>query len=97
LRPRQEWVYSERVFRWFLGPIVLLAAVTMLLPFPGTNSISSFAVFLIALGLLEDDGLFGLAGAFFSLVSLAIAVTVVVLLVVYGPEGIKIVEGWFGR
>jgi len=97
LRPRAEWLYAPAVFRWFMGPVLLLASVAMALPFPGTNSASSFAIFLMALGLLEDDGVFGLAGIALALAGIGIATTIVVLLVLYGPGGIEIAKGWFGR
>jgi hypothetical protein len=97
LRPRATWVYSDWFFRWFLGPVLLLSAVTMMLPFPGTNSVCSLAVLLIALGLLEDDGVFGLAGALASVVGILVAAVFVAMVALYGPEGVKAVQRWLGR
>ncbi|MCW5939094.1 MAG: exopolysaccharide biosynthesis protein [Fimbriimonadaceae bacterium] len=97
LKPRATWVYSDTFFRWFLGPVVLLAAATIIVPLPGTNSVCSFAVLLIALGLLEEDGVFGLTGAIISLIGVVVAATLVTMIVIYGPEGIKMVESWIGR
>ncbi|MFQ3678630.1 MAG: exopolysaccharide biosynthesis protein, partial [Fimbriimonadaceae bacterium] len=93
LRPRMRWVYSPGVFRWFLGPVILLAATAMFLPFPGTNSVPSLAILLIALGLLEEDGVFGLVGALIALAGAAIAASMVVLVVVHGPQALQRISG----
>lgn len=97
LRPRAQWLYRGHVFRWILGPIILLAAAAMSLPFPGTNSIPAIAICLIGLGLIEEDGAFGLFGALIGLAGLALATTVVVLIILYGPQGIEMIKSWLGR
>ena len=48
--------WSER----FIGIIIAIAAVTIMLPI--TNTIPSMAITLIAVGLLQTDGIFTLAG-----------------------------------
>lgn len=97
LRPRARWVYHPAVFRFFLGPVILLAAAAMFLPFPGTNSGPALAILLIALGLLEEDGLVGLAGALLALAGAAFATAVLVLVIRYGPEGVQMARQWLGR
>ncbi len=97
LKPRAQWVYNPTLFRWFLGPVILLTSAAMAMPFPGTNSATSLAILLIALGLLEEDGYFGIAGVLLALAGFALAATFVVMISIHGPEGIEMVKRWIGR
>lgn len=97
LRPRMAWLYSPFMFRILLGPVILLAAAAMSLPFPGTNSAPALAVSLIALGMLEEDGVCGLAGVLLALMGLALATWVVVMISIHGPEGLDMVKRSLGR
>jgi len=55
-----------------LGAIAIAALLLALpLPIPFTNMIPGWAIFLIALGLMERDGLFILAGHLVLFISLA--------------------------
>jgi hypothetical protein len=59
-RPRLTFLasgLSERI----IGTIIAIAAITIMLPI--TNTIPSLAITLIAVGLLQRDGLFTLAGS----------------------------------
>jgi hypothetical protein len=96
LRPRWTWIYRERVFRWFLGPVLLGAALVMFLPMPVTNTLASLSVLLIALGLLEHDGAFGLAGVLVALAGLVGAAILGTLVALYGPEGLDMARRWLG-
>ncbi len=97
LRPRMTWLYRPVMFQVLLGPTILLAAAAMSLPFPGTNSAPALAVSLIALGLLEEDGLFGLVGLLLAMMGLALAIWVVVMIRLHGPEGLEMIKRTLGR
>lgn len=64
LRPRLAPVTSSGVLLRLHAFVILLAALTLLLPLPipFTNSFPAWAILLLAAGLLERDGLFILAG-----------------------------------
>lgn len=94
LRPRLSFLYHDKVFRYFLGPVALLSAVVLSFPFPLTNSLPALAIFLIGLGMLEEDGLAGLAGVVVAMAGLALGVALVFFLVRFGPQGYEMMVNW---
>lgn len=68
LKPRWLWLTSSRAERW-LGGVCLLLALLLILPIPFGNFFPGFAVVLLALGLIEKDGAFILAGLAMTVVS----------------------------
>ncbi len=74
LKPRQAWVYHALVFRILIAPVLLFASVCVALPLPGTNSVPSLGIGLVGLGMLEEDGLFGIFGTGIVIIGAAIAV-----------------------
>lgn len=71
VKPRMKWMTSGAA-RKFLGMFILLLAVAMALPVPGTNMPLAIAVFVIALGLVERDGAMITAGILIGLAALAL-------------------------
>lgn len=69
--PRWAWTYRSSVMKvvnsicLFLGGIIL----ALPLPIPLTNLLSGWAIFLIGLGILEDDGLIIILGYIVSVLS----------------------------
>jgi hypothetical protein len=55
VRPRWRWV-SSRAGKRFIGFFVLLMAAIIALPIPFTNMPFAIAIFIIGLGLAEEDG-----------------------------------------
>lgn len=68
LKPRWLWLTSSRAERW-LGGVCLLLALLLILPIPFGNFFPGFAVVLLALGLIEKDGAFIVAGLAMTIVS----------------------------
>jgi hypothetical protein len=97
LRPRAKWVYAPVFMRWVMAPLIILAALAMMLPLPGTNSLPALSILLIALGMLEDDGAFGLIGSLLAFFGMTIAAAFGFALIAYGPEGIDRIKSFFGR
>lgn len=95
LRPRFRRFYGPRTFRYLIAPLIFICGLSVAIPLPGTNSIAGLAILMIGLGMLEEDGLFGLAGVLIAAVGLALAVVSIYVIVVYGPSGIDIMKGWF--
>jgi hypothetical protein len=71
VRPRWKWMTSS-LARKFLGAFILLLAGLMALPVPGTNMPLAIAVFVIALGLVERDGVMITAGLLIGLAAIAL-------------------------
>ena len=73
IRPRLSFLHDHVVFRLISGLILAITGLLLALPLPpGTNLTPALGIALIALGLLEDDGLFTIAGYFLFLVNLAL-------------------------
>ena len=72
LRPRLSWMVRPVVER-LLGAFALLLAVIITLPIPLANMLPAFAICVIALGVLERDGLWTGAGVLVGLASLALS------------------------
>lgn len=91
IRPRMQWI-GGRTGRVFMGALVLAMAGLMILPIPNTNTLPAFVIFLIGVGLMEEDGLFGIAACVFGSMALALYVFVVYALIAWGPQ--IVVEGF---
>lgn len=92
-RPRWPALTSRRVERG-LGLLFLVAGLAIAQPIPLTGAPPAVAVVLLALGILERDGLVILAGAIVAFATLAV---VVLTSVVYAVGFDRIVDRmWFG-
>jgi hypothetical protein len=80
LRPRWSWLINHRAER-VIGAFCLLLAAVLALPIPFGNMLPALAISLIALGVLERDGLWVMIGTVTGLVSLFIVSGVVYALV----------------
>jgi hypothetical protein len=61
LRPRQSWLALPPM-EYLLGLIILLLSIVLVLPVPLGNMLPALAISLLALGILERDGLWVLIG-----------------------------------
>lgn len=75
LRPRLMFLAATQLQR-VVGAVALGLAVLIMLPIPLGNFLPAVAIILIGLGMLEDDGLFMLAGAAVGAISVLLLVTV---------------------
>ena len=62
IRPRWSSLARYRFFLWLVGFIVMLMSLSMALPIPLTNTAPSFVIFVLAAGILEEDGFVLLGG-----------------------------------
>ena len=76
LRPRWTWLVSPRAEKP-LGALALTLAIVVTLPIPLGNMLPAFAICLIALGVLERDGLWAGLGIGVGLGALVLSATVV--------------------
>jgi hypothetical protein len=82
-RPRWNVLAGRSAERW-IGVFILLLATSVALPLPFSNGPPSWAIAIIALGLLEEDGLAIVLGTLIGVIGLAVVIAV----------GITVV-GWF--
>lgn len=89
IRPRMSGLARSKAFLRGIGACVILLAALMSLPIPLTNTAPSFVIFMLAAGILEEDGLFLLAGLLLAPVAVSIAGAALYFAVMYGPEAVE--------
>jgi hypothetical protein len=77
--PRLQWLVDSWVER-VVGAWVLVLAIVLVLPIPFGNMLPAFAICLVALGVLERDGLWVLGGVVAGALGLWLASSVIYLL-----------------
>lgn len=63
VKPRHLWVHGRTGHR-MLSIAVLIMAIFMMIPIPGTNTLPAISVFVIGVSISEKDGLIALMAAF---------------------------------
>ncbi|MEM6612617.1 MAG: exopolysaccharide biosynthesis protein [Cyanobacteria bacterium P01_C01_bin.72] len=84
-KPRVAYLCTSLPGRVTLGTAIALMSISMMIPIPGTNTLPAIGIFVIAFGLLEDDGLVCIAGLF--ICSLGAALTTSIL--VFGKVAVE--------
>ncbi len=72
-----------------VGIALVLFSASILVPLPGTNTVPGIAVVIIAVGLLERDGLYVLAGSLIGTVWIS-------TLIFAGATLVSLIKGWMG-
>jgi len=80
LKPRLLWMTSW-IGERFIGLVCLFLAVVLVLPIPFGNMLPAAAICLMALGVLERDGLWVIAGLVTTVVAVALVAGVLVSMV----------------
>lgn len=94
VRPRLTFMFSNGIMYRFLGLMVFLCGVSMSIPVPLTNTAPAFGVFLIGLGMLEEDGLFSCAGILAGIMALCLSTAVLAAILIFGMEGVDLLRGY---
>jgi hypothetical protein len=89
IRPRLSSLASSPTFLRGIGLAIVLLAAMMSMPIPLTNTAPSFVIFMLAAGILEEDGLFLLGGLLLAPVAAAIAGAALYFAIMYGPEAVE--------
>lgn len=93
IKPRMNWV-GERRGRMVVGILVFCMACIMFIPIPFTNSLPALVIFLLGIGLTEEDGLFTLMAYGLGVLTAVFYATIIALAIIYGPEAIDPVFDW---
>ena len=87
-RPRLGALTHPPIDR-IIGIALVLFSASILVPLPGTNTVPGFAVVLIAMGLLQRDGILVLLGS-------VIGTAWIATLIFAGATLASLVKGWLG-
>lgn len=93
IKPRQQWIRA-RGGQAALAAVVLLMSALMILPIPLTNTFPAMVIFIIGVGLAEEDGLLAILAFAVGLAALALYAAIIYLLLTRGPETIDNLKDW---
>lgn len=93
IHPRMKWI-GRPAGRAALGWVTLIMSCLMILPIPFTNTFPAMVIFLIGVGLTEDDGLFALLSFILGLAAVALYAFVIWVLLTAGMEGVMRLKEW---
>lgn len=79
--PRLVWVCQDPIFQIFHGLLIFVLGIclAMPLPIPFSNLIAAWSIFILVVGLLEDDGVLVLVGYLASLITMVFFVVMIVI------------------
>ena len=89
IRPRLSGLARSPLFLRGIGAMIVLLAAMMTMPIPLTNTAPSFVIFMLAAGILEEDGLFLLGGLILAPVAAGLAGAAIYYAVMFGPEAVE--------
>ncbi len=89
VRPRLSGLARNRAFLAAIAVIIIAMACSMTLPIPLTNTAPSFVIFVLAAGILEEDGLALAAGLVLAPVAAGISIAALYFVVTQGVEAVE--------
>ena len=93
IRPRQRWIGS-RTGQAGLSTVVLVMACLMMLPIPLTNTLPAMVVFMLGVGLSEEDGWLALGAFIVGCLAILLYAGIIYVLITQGPETIDGAKEW---
>ena len=89
IRPRLQNIAQHGMTLRLMGGIIMFLAMMMTLPIPLTNTAPSFVIFVLAAGMLEEDGLAMIGGILLAPIAAMIAGAAIYYAFTYGPEAVE--------
>ncbi len=87
-----------------VGLLIMLMGALMIIPLPGTNTAPAMAIFLVGVGLIEDDGLVIALAGLAAAAAAALYGTLIGIMIHAGMEWDQVydaakdtIKGWMGR
>jgi len=100
IHPRMAWI-GKPAGRSALGWLTLIMSCLMILPIPLTNTFPAMVIFLIGVGLTEDDGLFALLAVLLGIFAVAFYGYIIYLLATVGLDGVihlkDLIKSWISK
>lgn len=99
IHPRMKWIGKPASLS-AVGWLTLVMSCLMILPIPLTNTFPAMIIFLVGVGLTEEDGVIVLIGAAIGVLAVAFYAYLIYLVATYGVDGVlqlkDIIKGWLG-
>lgn len=101
VRPRLQGLARNPAFLRIVALTVILMACSMSVPVPLTNTAPSFVIFVLAAGILEEDGLLLFGGMLLAPIAAGIAALALYTAITMGPEAVEetvkpLIKSWLG-
>jgi hypothetical protein len=93
IRPRQKWIRG-RSGQASLALVVLIMACLMMLPIPLTNTFPAIVIFMIGVGLSEEDGLLAIGAFTVGCCAVLLYMGIVYIVLIQGVEAIELIKDW---
>ena len=93
IRPRQKWIRGH-AGQASLAFVVLNMACLMMLPIPLTNTFPAIVIFVIGVGLSEEDGLLAIGAFTVGCCALILYAGIVYIVLTQGVEAIEPIKDW---
>ena len=93
IRPRQKWIRG-RTGQASLALVVLIMACLMMLPIPFTNTFPAMVIFMIGVGLSEEDGLLAIGALTVGCCAVLLYIGIVYIFLIHGIEAIEPIKNW---
>lgn len=93
IKPRQRWVRSKGG-QAALAIVIIIMSCLMMLPIPLTNTFPAMVIFMIGIGLSEDDGFLAIAAFGVGLCAVALYGYIIYLVITQGPEAAEGIKDW---
>jgi hypothetical protein len=93
IKPRQKWIRSRAGLSG-LAVVIAIMACLMILPIPLTNTLPAMVIFLIGIGLCEEDGLLAIIAFAIGILAVCVYVYIIFILITQGPEAIEHLKDW---
>jgi hypothetical protein len=93
IRPRQKWIRG-RTGQASLALVVLIMACLMMLPIPLTNTFPAMVIFMIGVGLSEEDGLLAIGAFTLGCCAVLLYIGIVYIVLIQGVEAIEPIKDW---
>lgn len=93
IRPRQRWIRS-RPGQAGLAIVIFIMACLMMLPIPLTNTFPAMVIFLIGVGLSEEDGLLAIGAFGIGIVAVCLYAAIIYIFLTQGSEAIDGIKDW---
>lgn len=93
IKPRQQWIRSS-IGQSGLAIIVIIMSCLMMLPIPLTNTFPAMVIFMLAVGLSEDDGLLAMGAFGIGILAVALYAYIVYIVVTQGSEAVEGIKDW---
>jgi hypothetical protein len=93
IRPRQKWIRSS-AGQAGLALVIIIMACLMILPIPLTNTFPAMVVFLIGVGLSEEDGLLAIGAFAIGCAAVVLYGYIIYLVATQGVEAVDGIKDW---